>query len=76
MNNSHSINEFAAKEVQMSDSKECEHSEQLYPIKPINGTKSYNTPKIAKLSAKTRIPLAKESLAFCPKKIHNSLNLE
>ena len=27
VNNSHSINKFAAKEVQMSDSKECEHSE-------------------------------------------------
>ena len=36
VNNSHSIHEFAAKEVQMSDSKECEHSEQLYPIKPIS----------------------------------------
>ena len=35
VNNSHSINKFAAKEVQMSDKKECEHSEQLYPIKPI-----------------------------------------
>ena len=30
VNNSHSINKFAAKEVQMSDSKECEHSEH-YP---------------------------------------------
>ena len=28
VNNSHSINEFAAKKVQMSDSKECEHSDQ------------------------------------------------
>ena len=53
VNNSHSINEFAAKEVQMSDSKECERSEKLYPIKPINGFKSNNPPKIAKLSAKT-----------------------
>ena len=35
----------------MSDSKECEHSEQLYPIKPI---KSNNPPKIAKFSAKTQ----------------------
>ena len=56
VNNSHSINNFAAKEVQMSDSKECEHSEQLYPIKPINGIKSNNPPKVAKLSAKTQIP--------------------
>ena len=43
----------------MSDSKECEHSEQLYPIKPINGIKSNNPPKIAKLSAKTQIPKSK-----------------
>ena len=56
VNNSHSINEFAAKEVQMSDNKECEHSEELYPVKPINGIKSNNPPKIAKLSAKTQIP--------------------
>ena len=55
-NNSRSINKFDAKEVQMSDSKECEHSEQLKPIKPINGIKSNNPPKIAKLSAKTQIP--------------------
>ena len=40
----------------MSDSKECEHSEQLYPIKPINGIISNNPPKITKLSAKTQIP--------------------
>ena len=52
--NSHSINEFAAKEVQMSDSKECEHSEQLYPIKPINGIKSYN-PKYEYHSYKNRL---------------------
>ena len=55
LNNSHSINKFAAKEVQMSDSKECEHSEQLYPIKTINGIKSNNLPQIAKISAKTQI---------------------
>ena len=42
VNNSHFINKIAAKEVQMSDSKECEHSEQLCPIKPINGIKSNN----------------------------------
>ena len=41
-NNSHSINKFAAKAVQMSDNKECEHSEQINPIKPINGIKSNN----------------------------------
>ena len=35
VNNSRSINKFAAKEVQMSDSMECEHSEQLSSIKPI-----------------------------------------
>ena len=56
VNNSHSINKVDAKEVQMSDSKECEHSEQLYPIKPINGIKSKNPPEIAKLIAKTLIP--------------------
>ena len=56
VNNSHSINKFAAKEVQMSDSKECEHSEQLSPIKPINGIKSNNPPNNAKFSAKTKIP--------------------
>ena len=70
VNNSHSINEFAAKEVQMSDSKECEHSKELYPIKPINGITSNNPPKIAKLSAKTQIPKYKyhsQWLAFCPK---------
>ena len=56
MNNSSSNNKFAAKVVQMSDSKECEHSEKLYPIKPINGIKSNNPPNIAKLSAKKQIP--------------------
>ena len=56
VNNSHSINKFAAEEVQMSDSKECEHSEQLSPIKPINGIKSNNPPNNAKFSAKTKIP--------------------
>ena len=60
--NSHSINEFAAKEVQMSESKKCEHSEQLAPIKPINGIKSYNPPKNAKFSAKTKIPKYKYHL--------------
>ena len=55
VNNSHSINKFAAKEVQMSDSKECEHSEQLYPIKPIIGIKSNNPSNNAKFSAKTQI---------------------
>ena len=56
VNNSHSINKFAAKEVQMSDSKECEHSEQISPIKPINGIKSSNPPNNAKFSAKAKIP--------------------
>ena len=72
VNNSHSIKEFAAKEVQMSDSKECEHSEQLYPIKPINGIKSNIPSKIAKLSAKTQFPeykyhSQKNRSFFCPK---------
>ena len=36
-NNSNSINKFDAKAVQMSDNKECEQSEQINLIKPING---------------------------------------
>ena len=56
INNSHSINKFGAKEVQMSDSKECEHSKQFSPIKTINGIKSHNPPNNAKFSAKTKIP--------------------
>ena len=39
----------------MSDSKECEHSEHLSPIKPNNGIKSNNPPNNAKFSAKTKI---------------------
>ena len=62
VNNSHSINKFAAKEVQMSDSKECEHSEQLYPIKPTNGITSNNPPNNAKFGAKTQIPKYKYHL--------------
>ena len=62
VNNSHSINKFAAKEVQMSDSKECEHSEQLSPIKHINGIKSNNPPNNAKFSAKAKIPKYKYHL--------------
>ena len=62
VNNSHSIKNFAAKEVQMSDSTECEHSEQLSPIKPINVIKSNNTPNNAKFSAKTKIPKYKYHL--------------
>ena len=62
VNNSHSINKFAAKEVQMSDSKECEYSEQLAPIKPIKGIKSKNPPNNAKFSAKTKIPKYKYHL--------------
>ena len=61
-NNSHSINKFAAKEVQMSDSMECEHSEQLSPIKPINGIKSNNPPNNAKFRAKAQIPKYKYHL--------------
>ena len=61
-NNSHSINKFAAKAVQMSDSKECEHSEQLNPIKPINGIKSNDPSKYSKLSTKTQISKYKYNL--------------
>ena len=64
VNNSHSINKFAAKELQMSDSKECEHSEQLSPIKPINGVKSNNPPNNAKFSAKAKIPKYKYHSLF------------
>ena len=62
VNNSHSINKIAAEEVQMSDSKECEHFEQLSPIKPINGIKSNHPPNNAKFSAKTKIPKYKYHL--------------
>ena len=48
--------------MQMSDSKECEHSEQLSPIKPINGIKSNNPPNNAKFSAKAKIPKYKNHL--------------
>ena len=61
-NNSHSINKFVAKAAQMSDKKESEHSEQMNPIKPINGIKSNNPPKNSKLSAKTQIPMYKYNL--------------
>ena len=62
VNNSHSINKFAAKEVQMSDSKECEQSEQLSPIQPINGITSSNQPNNTELSAKAQIPKYKYHL--------------
>ena len=62
VNNSHSINKFAAKEMQMSDSKECEHSEQLSPIKPINGIKSNNPANNSNFSAKAKIPKYKYHL--------------
>ena len=62
VNNSHSINKFAAKEVQILDSKECEQSEQLSLMQPINGNKSSNTPTNIKLSAKTQIPKYKYHL--------------
>ena len=61
-NNSHSINKFAANAVQMSDNKECQHSEQLKPIKPIIGNKSNNAPKYRKLRVKTQIPKNKYNL--------------
>ena len=48
--------------MQMSDNKECEHSEQINPIKPINGIKSNNPPQYRKLSAKTQIPEYKYNL--------------
>ena len=62
VNNSHSINKFAAKEVQILDSKECEQSEQLSPMQPIYGNKSSKTPNNTKLSAKTQIPKYKYHL--------------
>ena len=62
VNNSHSINKFAAKEVQMSDSIKCEQSEQLSPIQPINGIKSSNPPNNTELSAKAQIPKYKYHL--------------
>ena len=46
----------------MSDSKECEHSELINQIKPINGFKSNNPPKYSKLSAKIQIPKYKYNL--------------
>ena len=61
-NNSHSFNKFATKAVQMSDSKECEHSEQINPTKPINGIKSNNPPKYSKLGAKIQISKYKNNL--------------
>ena len=60
--NSHFNNKFAAKEVQMSDSKECEQSEQLSPIQPIYGIKSRNPPNNTELSAKAQIPKYKYHL--------------
>ena len=48
--------------MQVSDSKECEHSEQLSLIKPINGIKSNNPPNNTKFSAKTKIPKYKYHL--------------
>ena len=60
--NSHSISKFAAKEVQILDSKECEQTEQLSSMQHINGNKSSNTPNNTKLSAKTQIPKYKYHL--------------
>ena len=54
-NNSLSIIKCLAKALQKPDNKECENSEQLCPIKPINGIKSRNQHKYSKLSAKTHI---------------------
>ena len=48
--------------LQKSDSKECERSEQLSPIQPINGIKSNNPPNNTKLSAKAQIPKYKYHL--------------
>ena len=62
VNNSHSINKFAAKEVQILDSKECEQSEQLSLMQPINDNKSSDTHNNTKLSAKTQIPRYKNHL--------------
>ena len=52
-NNSVSINQFAAKLVQMSDNKECE---KINPMKPVNGISSNNPHKYRKLSTKIQIP--------------------
>ena len=62
VSNSHSINSFAAKEVQKSESKECEQSEQLSPLQPINVIKSDKLPNNTKLSAKAQIPKYKYHL--------------
>ena len=56
------LTKIAAKAVQIPDNKECEHSEQINPIKPINGIKSNYPPKYRKLSAKTQIPKNKYNL--------------
>ena len=48
--------------MQMSDSNECEHSEQLSQIQPINGIKPNNPPNNAKFSAKAKIPKYKYHL--------------
>ena len=63
-NNSYYINKFIAKALQISDNKECEHSEQINPIKPniLFGIKSNNPSKYHKLSAKTQIPKLKYNL--------------
>ena len=46
----------------MSDSKECEQSEQISPIQPINGIKSSTPPNNTELSAKAQIPKYKNHL--------------
>ena len=53
LHKSHSINKFVANALQKSDNKECEQSEQLYPIKPIIDIKSSNQNKLFKWSVKT-----------------------
>ena len=51
---SHQITtQIVHKAVKMSDNKECDYSEQINPIKPINGNKSNNPHKYSKFSAKT-----------------------
>ena len=60
-NNSHSINKFIPKALQMSDKKECEQFEQVYPIEPKIGIKSSNQHKYVKLSANVKIPEYKYS---------------
>ena len=52
LHKSHSVKNFAAYTLQKSDSKECEQSEQLSPMKPIFDTNLNSHNKFFKLGAK------------------------